>query len=412
MNITENIRIAIFSIKTNLMRSLLTMLGIIIGVCSVIAIITVGTGGKDYIISMLSEMGSSVINITVSGAAEASDYVTLEDVRALKNLEGVEYISPVMYGIGTGSTEVATSDMVIAIAGTVDLQYVMNINMEKGRFYSDEEFNSASRVCVVSNIKAKSIFGTEDCIGKYFNYTYNNQTLSLKVIGIYDAAAMTGMSSDSADFTSMLDQDPTNSLMIIVPGTILDTMQGGKSAYNLLYVTANETNDLESIGNIVANVLYSRHNNFGSEAYLVSNMATYIGILDKVISILTTFIAGVSAISLLVGGIGVMNIMLVSVTERTREIGIRKSLGAKTSTIMFQFLTESVILCLIGGLIGLMLGVVGAYAIAGYMKIPITIKFSTIAIAVGFSSAIGIFFGIYPARRAAKMLPIDALRRD
>ena len=134
--------------------------------------------------------------------------------------------------------------------------------------------------------------------------------------------------------------------------------------------------------------------------------------LDSIIRILTIFIAGVSAISLLVGGIGVMNIMLVSVTERTREIGIRKSLGAKTSTIMFQFLTESVILCLIGGVIGFMLGVVGAYSIASIMNIGVKLQFSTVAIAVGFSSAIGIFFGIYPARRAAKMLPIDALRHE
>ena len=141
-------------------------------------------------------------------------------------------------------------------------------------------------------------------------------------------------------------------------------------------------------------------------------MATYIDMLDSVIRILTIFIAGVSAISLLVGGIGVMNIMLVSVTERTREIGIRKSLGAKTSTIMFQFLTESVILCLIGGVIGFMLGVVGAYSIASIMNISVSLQASTVAIAVGFSSAIGIFFGIYPARRAAKMLPIDALRHE
>ena len=139
-------------------------------------------------------------------------------------------------------------------------------------------------------------------------------------------------------------------------------------------------------------------------------MATYIYLLDTVINVFTTFIAAVSAISLLVGGIGVMNIMLVTVTERTREIGIRKALGAKTSTILFQFLTESVILCLLGGLIGLILGSVGAFAVASYMNIPIEMKFSTIVIAVGFSTAIGVFFGIYPARRAAKMQPIDALR--
>ncbi|MFR7951346.1 MAG: ABC transporter permease, partial [Acutalibacteraceae bacterium] len=135
-------------------------------------------------------------------------------------------------------------------------------------------------------------------------------------------------------------------------------------------------------------------------------------LLDKVINVFTTFIAAVSAISLVVGGIGVMNIMYVSVSERTREIGIRKALGARTRTILFQFLTESVILCLIGGIIGMILGISGAGVVSYIMDIPMSVKFSTILISVGFSSAIGIFFGIYPARKAAKMPPIEALRRD
>jgi putative ABC transport system permease protein len=168
---------------------------------------------------------------------------------------------------------------------------------------------------------------------------------------------------------------------------------------------AKSDSELDAAGSAAMNLLYTRHGNFGKNAYSLINMATYIDLLDTVINVFTTFIAAVSAISLLVGGIGVMNIMLVTVTER-----IRKALGAKTSTILFQFLTESVILCLLGGLIGLILGSVGAFAVASYMNIPIEMKFSTIVIAVGFSTAIGVFFGIYPARRAAKMQPIDALR--
>jgi len=182
--------------------------------------------------------------------------------------------------------------------------------------------------------------------------------------------------------------------------------------YEMCYLMANTDNNLESAGNAAANVLYSRHNNAGSGNYSVVNMATFIDLLDSVIKIFTAFIASVSGISLVVGGIGVMNIMLVSVTERTREIGIRKALGAKTSTILFQFLTESIILCVIGGIVGFVLGVGGAILVSAYMDIPMRIKFFTVAIAIGFSSAIGIFFGIYPARRAAKLPPIEALRRD
>ncbi|MBE6755847.1 MAG: FtsX-like permease family protein [Ruminococcaceae bacterium] len=413
MNIIENIRIAIFSIKTNIMRSLLTMLGIIIGVASVIAVVTVGNGGRDYIIDMLSSMGSSMITITVKSEASPDEFISNADIKALKKIEGVECISPMGYAIGSGSTDRVGIDMAIAIGGNTDLQTVMMAKTKQGRFFSEEEYDSAAKVCVMPNVMASLIFGTTDCVGKYFNLNINNQTVQLKVIGLYDAAAsedMTDMMMES--MAGMANMDMASAAMLLVPQTLLDNLNGSSDQYNMIYVTAEDDSQLDAIGNIVSNVLYSRNNNFGSDIYLVQNMATYIDMLDSVIRILTIFIAGVSAISLLVGGIGVMNIMLVSVTERTREIGIRKSLGAKTSTIMFQFLTESVILCLIGGVIGLMLGVVGAYSIASIMDISVSLQVSTVLIAVGFSSAIGIFFGIYPARRAAKMLPIDALRHE
>lgn len=413
MNIIENIRIAVFSIKTNIMRSLLTMLGIIIGVASVIAVVTVGNGGRDYIIDMLSSMGSSMITITVKSEASPDEFISNADIKALKKIEGVECISPMGYAIGSGSTDRVGIDMAIAIGGNTDLQTVMMAKTKQGRFFSEEEYDSAAKVCVMPNIMASLIFGTNDCVGKYFNLNINSQTVPLKVIGLYDAAAsedMTDMMMES--MAGMANMDMASAAMLLVPQTLLDNLNGSSDQYNMIYVTAEDDSQLDAIGNIVSNVLYSRNNNFGSDIYLVQNMATYIDMLDSVIRILTIFIAGVSAISLLVGGIGVMNIMLVSVTERTREIGIRKSLGAKTSTIMFQFLTESVILCLIGGVIGLMLGVVGAYSIASIMDISVSLQVSTVLIAVGFSSAIGIFFGIYPARRAAKMLPIDALRHE
>lgn len=389
------------------------MLGIIIGVASVIAVVTVGNGGRDYIIDMLSSMGSNMITITVKSEAAPDEYISKADIKALKQIEGVRCISQMGYGIGSGSTDFANADVAIAIGGNTDLQTVMMAKTKKGRFFSEEEYDSGAKVCVMPNIMASMLFGTTDCVGKYFNLTVNDQTVQLKLIGLYDAAAsedMTDMMMES--MAGMANMDVASAAMLLVPQTLLDTMMGTTDKYNMIYVMADDDSQLEAIGNIVSNVLYSRNNNFGSGLYMVQNMATYIDMLDSVIRILTIFIAGVSAISLLVGGIGVMNIMLVSVTERTREIGIRKSLGAKTSTIMFQFLTESVILCLIGGIIGLMLGVVGAYSIASIMKISVSLQASTVAIAVGFSSAIGIFFGIYPARRAAKMLPIDALRHE
>lgn len=408
MNIKENIRIAIFSIKTNLMRSLLTMLGIIIGVAAVIAIITLGNGGRDYIVGMIKSMGSSVINISInSKEADAGDYITSEDIKDIKNLESVAYVSQVSMSIGNVSTK-HNSNLGLAIAGNADLGNMMSAGMTSGRFFTEDEYETGARVAVVDSISAKLLFGYADPVGEKLSFTVNDQTVQIKVIGIMDASMLSNENM-SSQMSSYVNTSQTG-CSIIIPATLADSLNGNSGRYEMCYIMAKSDDELDAAGNAAMNLLYTRHGNFGKNAYLLVNMATYIDLLDTVINVFTTFIAAVSAISLLVGGIGVMNIMLVTVTERTREIGIRKALGAKTSTILFQFLTESIILCLLGGLIGLILGSLGAFLVAHYMNIPIEMKFSTIAIAVGFSTAIGVFFGIYPARRAAKMQPIDALR--
>ncbi|MCR5485174.1 MAG: ABC transporter permease [Clostridiales bacterium] len=410
MNISENIRIAIFSIRTNLMRSALTMLGIIIGVSSVIAIITLGNGGKDYVINMLEDLSSNTGSIMLGTEATTSDFITDADVTAIKNIDGIEYCTPFVLSIGSASTN-RTEGIAFAVAGTTDFQQVINIEIKEGRFFNNEEYLMGSSVCIMPNLSAQMMFGTENVVGKNIELTLNGVTAKLKIIGVSD---MGMLDESTSSYSSMMPQSEgaEASAMLVLPVTLANRIMGTSDAYNMLYFTSVDPTRTESMGNAVQNILYARHGNFGSNAYIVSNISSYVDLLDRLIGLLTTFIAGVSGISLLVGGIGVMNIMLVSVTERTREIGIRKALGARTSTILLQFLTESIILCLIGGTVGFILGVGGAAAVAAYMGIPITIKFSTIAVAVGFSSAIGIFFGIYPARRAARMLPIEALRRD
>jgi putative ABC transport system permease protein len=416
MNIKENIQIAIFSIRTNMMRSLLTMLGIIIGVFSVIAIITVGNGGRDFIVGMVKDMGQSMVSITVDPIrADASQYITRKDVEMIRKQENVAYASPEVIGMGSVAAN-GKNGFALTISGNTDLRYILGTNMVRGHFFNEDEYNAASRVCLIAAMGAEALFGTTKVVGKYidFSSTDGGQSARLRIIGVVELSMMGG---DSDQISGMMDSFGMGGMgdamaMIIMPATLTDQMTGSTGAYDNVYMMANDEKNLDAVGSAASNLLYIRHGNAGSGAYTVTNMATYINLLDSIINILTTFIAGVSAISLIVGGIGVMNIMLVSVTERTREIGIRKALGAKTSTILFQFLTESVILCLVGGAIGFVLGVAGAALVAGLMHIPIALKLSTVAIAIGFSSAIGIFFGIYPARRAAKMLPIDALRRE
>ena len=412
MNIIENIRIAVFSIRTNLTRSLLTMLGIIIGVASVIAIVTVGNGGRDYIVGMIESMGSNMVSITVAtDVATSSDYITDEDIESIKRLDSVSAVSPLAFNIATCETSHENGTAML-MAGTTDLQHIMDTKMLYGRFYNESDYEAARYVVCIDNLSAYTLFGYENCVGEKINITYNGNTVAFKVIGVGDSTSMMNMDVDS--MSQMMESSSAMGTMVsmMIPSTTFNEFYGQSGKYQMIYLTADDDRFLDSAGASAANVLEVRHSNADRDVYKVTNMATYIELIDTVINVFTAFIAAVGAISLVVGGIGVMNIMLVSVTERTREIGIRKALGAKTSTIMLQFLTESVILCCIGGFIGLMLGVTGALAVAAYVSVPIKIQLSTIILAVGFSSAIGIFFGIYPARRAAKMLPIEALRRD
>lgn len=413
MNIKENIRIAIFSIRTNLMRSLLTMLGIIIGVASVIAVITVGNGGRDYIVGMIKDMGSNAITIGVDATtASNSDYITDGDIEAIKSLDAVQYVSPMVMSMGSLNAGDETG-IGLLIGGNEEMRYVMSRECVYGRYYTKAEADSGKAVCVIDTSSALQFFGKKNCVGEYINYTVNGITASIKVIGVTDMASTFG--SDSEQMMESMQAMGGSSLsggMIMVPTKFATNVIGMSDRYDTIYIIATDENDLDAAGNAALNRIHARHNNQDKDVYLLTNMATYINLLDTVINVFTIFIAAVSAISLIVGGIGVMNIMLVSITERTREIGIRKALGAKTSTILFQFLTESIILCVIGGAIGLLLGVAGAALVSSIMNIPLSVKFSTVALAIGFSTLIGVVFGVYPARRAAKMPPIEALRRD
>lgn len=414
MSIKENIRIAVFSIKTNMMRSLLTMLGIIIGVASVISVITVGDGGRDYIVGMIRNMGSSAIALTVNTkTASDEDYFTDRDIEAIKKLDGVQYAT--MQSMAMCQITVnEQKGFLMGIGCNTDMQMLMRTPCLYGRYFTQEEYAQGKNVCVIDVGGAVQLFGKKDVVGEYIHCKSNDVTVPVKIIGVVDIMASYGMDTDDMmnSFSSMSGGMQMMSCMALMPATVMSSIGGRTNHYETVNVTCTDESRLDGIGASALNYIRSLHGNYDKDCYSVTNYATYIDLLDTVISVFTIFIAAVSAISLIVGGIGVMNIMLVSITERTREIGIRKALGAKTETILFQFLTESIILCLIGGSIGLLLGVASAALVSYIMDVPLAVKFSTVVIAVGFSSAIGIIFGVYPARRAAKMPPIEALRRD
>ncbi len=416
MNISESLKIAVKCIKANWMRSLLTMLGIIIGITSVIMIVGAGTGVRDYIVGLIEDMGSNAVLVSVDTTqAQDNDYITLDDVANIKQkVNGVERCSPMLMGFGQATIDkTATEATVMMVGVNSDVQFAMTSTCEYGRFFTDEEYDANSPVAVMGIESAKNVYGYEDVTNEYVTVTSSGKSMKIKICGVANVDNLTSSLSGSSSMSTMFQTNSDKPIIaLFMPCTTLTQITGAKANLSSVFVIAEEGADYDAIGNATVNYLKAVHGNYSNGLYTSQNMATYINIVDIIMNVLTIFIAGVGAISLIVGGIGVMNIMLVSVTERTREIGIRKSLGAKTRTITMQFLTESIILCLIGGIIGVVLGVAGAFAACSIIDIQPKITVWLVALALLFSSGVGLFFGIYPARKAAQLSPIDALRSE
>ena len=398
------------------MRSLLTMLGIIIGITSVIMIVGAGTGVRDYIVGLIEDMGSNAVLVSVDETqAGDNDYITLDDVANIKNkVNGVERCSPMLMGFGRAMiTKNATEATVMMIGVNSDVQFALTNTCDYGRFFTDEEYEANAPVAVMGIESARTVFGYEDASNETITVSSSGKSMNIKVCGVANVDSMASSLGGGGNMGEMFkSQSDRPVIALFMPCTTLTQITGSGAKLSNVFVIAKDGVDYDAVGNATVNYLKAAHGNYEKGMYTAQNMATYIEIVDIVMQVLTIFIAGVGAISLIVGGIGVMNIMLVSVTERTREIGIRKSLGAKTRVITMQFLTESIILCLIGGLIGVILGVAGAFGACAIIDITPKISIWLILLALLFSSGTGLFFGIYPARKAAKLSPIDALRSE
>ena len=416
MNITESLKIAVKCIKANWMRSVLTMLGIIIGITSVIMIVGAGTGVRDYIIGLIEDMGSNAVLVSVDATqATDNDYITLDDVDNIKTkVSGVERCSPMLMGFGNATIDATATEATVMMVGVnSDVQFAMTNTCEYGRFFTDEEYAANAPIAVMGLESAKTAFGYEDATGQSITVSSSGKSMKIKVCGVANIDAMVNSLGGGTSIGSMFQTNSDKPMIaLFMPCTTLTQITGASANLSNVFVIAEEGKDYDTVGNATVNYLKAVHGNYSNGMYTAQNMATYIEIVDIIMKVLTIFIAGVGAISLIVGGIGVMNIMLVSVTERTREIGIRKSLGAKTRVITMQFLTESIILCLIGGFIGVVLGIAGAFAACSIIDITPKISIWLILLALLFSSGVGLFFGIYPAKKAAQLSPIDALRSE
>ena len=420
MQLFDNIRLAFGSLWANKLRALLTMLGIIIGIGSVIAIVTLGDSLTGSITDSLQSFG--INNITVSLQQKSEDDETSggavrmfgpanpssEDLFTDAMIEEFrsaypEQIYAIALDQSLGSGQVQQGDTTVQVTAMgVNEEYALanDLNLLHGRFIKDSD--GERQIAVVSDVFCESVFGQSGAsvLGQEFELTVNGQLLKFYVAGVYEY--------DDDGFVSMTGSDPVTELYL--PLETAQKLNGGETGYQSFTVVASTdtTAFLEQVESFFAS-FYTRNESYTATASSMESM------LEEMTSMLNTVklaISAIAAISLLVGGIGVMNIMLVSITERTREIGTRKALGAPGFAIRMQFITEAVVICLVGGALGVALGVGLGAAGAGLLGYAAKPSLSALGLAVGFSMLIGVFFGYYPAGKAAKMDPIEALRYE
>ena len=409
----EYMKMALSNIKANKGRSVLTMLGIIIGISSVITIMAVGDGFKKEMGDQFNSMIGGQLAIYMGDEAYSNeDYITADDLDAIEEIEGVTGTSPFCSDSGIAMVPKGEFNVNLSGGGT-GAQEVSMLNVVEGRFFNKSDISTGNRVCTIKREDARKAFGTDDVLGMNIEATLYQVTLDLTIIGITEDKN----AGNSGAIASMMSggYSMENTISLDIPYTLFESF-GWETSDNIygFYITTDGETPTEQVSDEALKLLKQRHHVKEDDYYMLEDADAQIKSIESSMSMVTAFISLVAAISLLVGGIGVMNIMLVSVTERTREIGIRKALGAKTASIMLQFLAESAIIAGIGGLIGIILGTILAYTICSLPMLNFTpgIKISTILLATLFSSGVGIFFGIYPAKKAAKMSPIEALRRE
>jgi len=400
----ESIIIALDGLRANKLRAMLTMLGIIIGVGAVIAMVSIGMGVQDKISTSIAGLGSNLLVVT-PGAAKtagsrqaAGSSITLNEKDALaiaQEVSGVNLVAPTVsrqYQVVFGNQNWTTS-----VQGTTpDIMGVRNYKLEDGAFFTTQDGETRARVAVLGKTVADNLFNGGSPIGQ----TIRINNAPFLVVGLLEAK---GESMGG-------NQDDT----VIIPlKTAQERMMGINYVQNI-NIQATGTDVINQAQEDVTALLRTRHKLIGTtpDDFSVRNMVAVMDTADQTTGMITALLGVVAGLSLLVGGIGIMNIMLVSVTERTREIGIRKALGARYNNILMQFLIEAVVISVAGGLLGIALGIGSSYAVSSIAGWKTIISSWAIVAAFGFSVMIGLFFGIYPARKAALLDPIDALRYE
>lgn len=393
-------------VSSNKVRSGLTMLGIVIGIASVIAMLSIGQGAKAQIEANIQSIGSNLLLVmpgvqrgvgaNVSAGRGSAQTLTYEDAKALVGLDGVQAVAPEIsrrYQLAAKGTNTNTQ----IVGTTSDYLRVRNVAMETGSFFTEAQLNSRAKVAVIGPTVRDDLFGVgSQPIGSQLRIN----GLLFTVIGVTGAKGGSGFSN----------QDD----MAFIPLTTAATFLAGSDNVGTIAVQAKDANAMTTVQADITSVLLTRHriSDPASADFSVLNQADLVSAASSVTNTFTTLLASIASISLLVGGIGIMNMMLTTVTERTREIGLRQAIGAEKGEIIGQFLGEAVLLTLLGGLIGIAIGYGIARLLQTLTQLPTTVAWNSVFLACGVSVGIGLVFGFYPARRAAGLNPIQALRYE
>ena len=390
----ETIKMAFSAILGNKARSFLTMLGVIIGVVSVTVLISIGEGATSSVTDSISSMGTNLLTANIqtrrvgwgrpgsnnrSAGAKGTVILKLNDVLTLKDNEYIEAVSPTCSGsltVKAGSTN--TNAQIMGVLP--DYATIVNQEISAGRYIIDADVENRSAVCVVGPDLAEDLFGNTNVVGN----TVHVNGRKFRIVGVLDGTSST----------------------LIMPFTLAQRMLN-LTTITSIYLSATDTSTVDAAESALNRFLYKKYQN--DSTYTITNQEEILETVNEMTGTLMLMLGGIAGISLLVGGIGIMNIMLVSVTERTREIGVRKAIGAKRRDILMQFLIESVVISGLGGLLGLLLSLVLMKVIGNYMNLTLVMTAGVIQLAMGFSMGVGIVFGLYPANKASKLKPIDAL---
>ena len=393
--IYQSFKMAVKAIAGNKMRSFLTILGVVIGVVAIVVLVSIDQGANSSVVESIEGMGTNLITANIN--ARRMNPIDLDSLNELAQNEAISYVAPIASVSGTVKAGTTTYDDGVVQGTTPGYESIRNWTVAEGRFLQQPDIDNRSFVAVIGSEAATEMYGTTHAVGETFSL--NGYTIT--VVGVLEAVGSSASGS--------------NDNQILIPFTLAQRLSN-QTSISSFYVSAASSAQVEQAQAAVESYLEKAFENYNTRSfgtqYSVFNQTEMLSTLSETTNTLTLMLGGIAAISLLVGGIGIMNIMLVSVSERTREIGIRKAIGAARGNILTQFLIESLVVSLMGGLLGLAISVVAVKALAPVLQMTLTIPVNVAWMAIGFSVFIGVVFGMYPANKASKLRPIQALHYE